>query len=374
MNKILIIFGTRPEAIKLAPVINELKKSKKNIIRVCSTGQHNEMLNQVISLFKIKINISLKLMKHNQKLNDTFTSLLDKINIVIESEKPNLVIVQGDTSTAVAGAISSFYNKVKIAHVEAGLRTNDLNEPWPEEANRKIISSIANFHFAPTSHAKENLIKEGISSSKIFKTGNTVVDALHQISKKIKSDTKSVKALKDKYFFLNSKKKIILITLHRREIFGNKLKSILKAFKEIAKKHKSFQFIYPVHLNPNIKKYVSLELGNCKNFILLPPIDYFFLTYLMQKSYLIMSDSGGIQEEAPSFRVPVIILRNTTERQEILNSKQAILAGTNKNDIIKIFNSLIKDKKKYLSLRRKTSPFGDGTASKKIKFFLNKVL
>ena len=167
MNKILIIFGTRPEAIKLAPVINELKKSKKNIIRVCSTGQHNEMLNQVISLFKIKINISLKLMKHNQKLNDTFTSLLDKINIVIESEKPNLVIVQGDTSTAVAGAISSFYNKVKIAHVEAGLRTNDLNEPWPEEANRKIISSIANFHFAPTSHAKENLIKEGISSSKI---------------------------------------------------------------------------------------------------------------------------------------------------------------------------------------------------------------
>ena len=374
MNKILIIFGTRPEAIKLAPVINELKKSKKNIIRVCSTGQHNEMLNQVISLFKIKINISLKLMKHNQKLNDTFTSLLDKINIVIESEKPNLVIVQGDTTTAVAGAISSFYNKVKIAHVEAGLRTNDLNEPWPEEANRKIISSIANFHFAPTSHAKENLIKEGISSSKIFKTGNTVVDALHQISKKIKSDKKSVKALKDKYFFLNSKKKIILITLHRREIFGNKLKSILKAFKEIAKKHKSFQFIYPVHLNPNIKKYVSLELGNCKNFILLPPIDYFFLTYLMQKSYLIMSDSGGIQEEAPSFRVPVIILRNTTERQEILNSKQAILAGTNKNDIIKIFNSLIKDKKKYLSLRRKTSPFGDGKASKKIRLFLNKVL
>ena len=374
MNKILIIFGTRPEAIKLAPVINELKKSKKNIIRVCSTGQHNEMLNQVISLFKIKINISLKLMKHNQKLNDTFTSLLEKINIVIESEKPNLVIVQGDTTTAVAGAISSFYNKVKIAHVEAGLRTNDLNEPWPEEANRKIISSIANFHFAPTSHAKRNLIKEGIPSSKIFKTGNTVVDALHQISKKIRSDKKSVKALKDKYFFLNSKKKIILITLHRREIFGNKLKSILKAFKEIAKKHKSFQFIYPVHLNPNIKKYVSSELGNCKNFILLPPIDYFFLTYLMQKSYLIMSDSGGIQEEAPSFRVPVIILRNTTERQEILNSKQAILAGTNKNNIIKIFNSLIKDKKKYLSLRRKTSPFGDGTASKKIKFFLNKVL
>ena len=374
MNKILIIFGTRPEAIKLAPVINELKKSKKNIIRVCSTGQHSEMLNQVISLFKIKIHISLKLMKHNQKLNDTFTSLLDKINIVIESEKPNLVIVQGDTTTAVAGAISSFYNKVKIAHVEAGLRTNDLNEPWPEEANRKIISSITNFHFAPTSHAKENLIKEGIPSSKIFKTGNTVVDALHQISKKIKSDKKSVKVLKDKYFFLNSKKKIILITLHRREIFGNKLKSILKAFKAIAKKHKSFHFIYPVHLNPNIKKYVLSELGNCKNFVLLPPIDYFFLTYLMQKSYLIMSDSGGIQEEAPSFRVPVIILRNTTERQEILNSKQAILAGTNKNDIIKIFNSLIKDKKKYLSLRRKTSPFGDGTASKKIRFFLNKVL
>ena len=374
MNKILIVFGTRPEAIKLAPLINELKKSKKNFIKVCSTGQHNEMLNQVIDLFDIKIDIALNLMKRDQKVSSLFTSLVKKINFVIIKEKPKLVVVQGDTTTALAAAMASFFNKVKIAHVEAGLRTYNLDSPWPEEANRKLISAIADFNFTPTNFSKKNLIKEGISRSKIFLTGNTVVDSLNQISKKINSNKKKIDYFNKKFPFLNSNKKIILITLHRREIFGKKLKLILKSFKKIAKDNKNLQFIYPVHLNPNVKRFVYKELASSKNFILLPPIDYFSLIYIMQKSYLIMSDSGGIQEEAPSFRVPIVILRDTTERQEIIKSKQGILAGTNMKKIINIFNLLIRNKKKYLGLKGKKNPFGDGNASKRIKIFLDKFL
>ena len=374
MNKILIVFGTRPEAIKLAPLINELKKSKKNKIKVCSTGQHNEMLNQVVDLFKIKIDFSLNLMKRDQKVVTLFDTLVKKINLVIVREKPDLVIVQGDTTSALAAAIVSFFNKVKIAHIEAGLRTNNLDAPWPEEANRKLISAIADFNFTPTNFSKNNLIKEGINKSKIFLTGNTVVDSLNQISKKINSNKKNINYLNKKFPFLNSKKKIILITLHRREIFGKKFELILKSFKQIAKNNKNLNFIYPVHLNPNIKGFVFKELASVKNFILLSPIDYFSLIYIMQKSYLIMSDSGGIQEEAPSFRVPILILRDTTERQEIVNSKQAILVGTNMKKIIKIFNLLIRNRKKYLSLKGKKNPFGDGKASKRIRNFLDKVL
>lgn len=374
MNKILIVFGTRPEAIKLAPLIHELKKSKKNIIKVCSTGQHNEMLKHVISLFKIKVDISLKLMKHDQKLTNLFTSLVEKMNFVIQKEKPKLVIVQGDTTTALAASMSAFFSKIKIAHIEAGLRTNNIQAPWPEEANRKIISSIADFNFTPTNYSKNNLIKEGISTSKIFLTGNTVVDALNKISKKINSNKKIMQNLESKYPFLNYKKKIILITLHRREIFGDKLKLILKSFKKLAIKYKDLIFVYPVHLNPNVKKFVFKELESCKNFILLPPIDYFSLIYIMQKSYLIMSDSGGIQEEAPSFHVPIIILRDVTERQELINSNQGVLAGTNEKKIIKIFDELVNNKKKYKNLKNKKNPFGDGKASKKIRVFLEKLL
>ena len=374
MSKILIVFGTRPEAIKLAPLIYELKKSKKNIITVCSTGQHNEMLNQVISLFKIKVDISLKLMRPDQKLTNLFKSLVEEMNFVIQKKKPDLVIVQGDTISALAASMSAFFSKIKIAHIEAGLRTNNLQAPWPEEANRKIISSIADFNFAPTNYSKNNLIKEGICTSKIFLTGNTVVDALNKISTKVNADKKIIQNIESRYPFLNFKKKIILITMHRREIFGNKLIQILKSFKKLATKYKDIIFVYSIHLNPNIKKFVFRELKFCKNFILLHPIDYLSFIYIMQRSYLIMSDSGGIQEEAPSFQVPIIILRDVTERQELINSNQGILAGTNVKKIIKIFEELVNNKKKYKALKSKKNPFGDGKASKKIKVFLEKLL
>ena len=374
MKKILIIFGTRPEAIKLAPLVKQLKKGKKYNIKVCSTGQHDQMLNQAIDIFKLKIDFSLKLMKKNQKLARIFSLLINNINKVIVKEKPNLIIVQGDTITGLGGSIAAFFNKCKIAHVEAGLRTFDLKAPWPEEANRKLISSLADFHFAPTKNAKINLLKEGVNKKKIFLTGNTVVDALLEINKKLKFNKKIINKIDDKVRFLNKKQKIILITLHRREIFGSKLKKILEAFKILSNKFKDIQFVYPVHLNPNIKKIVKKKLKSCSNFTLLPPIDYLSLIYLMKKSYLIMSDSGGIQEEAPSFKVPIMILRDSTERLELLETKQAILVGTDKKKIVQSFCSLILNKKKYLVLKRNKNPFGDGAASKKIIKFLNKNL
>ena len=372
MKKILIIFGTRPEVIKLAPLVSELKKSKKYKIKICSTGQHDQMLNQAIDIFKLKIDFSFNLMKKNQKLASIFSLLIYNINKVVEKEKPDLTIVQGDTITGLAGSIVSFFNKIKIAHVEAGLRTFDLEAPWPEEANRKLISNITNYHFAPTKKAKMNLIKEGVDKKKIFVTGNTVVDALLDINKKLKLNKKILKKVSEKLSFLKKNKKIILITLHRREIFGKKIENILQAFKSLSNKFKKAQFVYPVHLNPNIRKIVKQKLKKCPNFTLLPPIDYFELIYLMKKSYLIMSDSGGIQEEAPSFKVPILILRDITERSEIIDTNQAILAGTNKKKIIRIFTSLMFNQKKYLGLKKNTNPFGNGKASKKIVKLLDK--
>ena len=366
MKKILLIFGTRPEAIKLAPLVNQLKKTKKYKVKICSTGQHDQMLNQVIDIFKLKIDFSLNLMKKNQKIVGIFTLLVEGINKVITKEQPDLTIVQGDTLTSFAGSLVSFFNKVKIAHVEAGLRTFNLEAPWPEEANRKLISNIANYHFAPTKNAKINLVKEGVDKKKIFITGNTVVDALLDINNELKSNKKILDRINLKLNNLNENKKIILITLHRREIFGKRVKNILDAFKILSHKFRDLQFIFPVHLNPNIRRIVKQKLKNCKNFLLLPPVDYFTLIYLMKKSYLIMSDSGGIQEEAPSFKVPIMILRDTTERPEILKTNQAILAGTNKKKIIKIFSSLLLNEKKYLNFKKNKNPFGNGKASKKI--------
>ena len=371
MKKILIIFGTRPEAIKLAPLFNQLNKTKKYKVKICSTGQHDQMLNQVIDIFKLKIDFSLNLMKKNQNVVGIFSLLVEGINKVITKEKPDLTIVQGDTLTSFAGSLVSFFNKTKVAHVEAGLRTFNLEAPWPEEANRKLISNIVNYHFAPTKNAKINLIKEGVDKKKIFITGNTVVDALLDIDNELKSNKKILDRINLKLNYLSKNKKIILITLHRREIFGKRVKNILDAFKILSHKFKDIQFVFPVHLNPNIRRVVKQKLKNCKNFLLLQPVDYFTLIYLMKKSYLIMSDSGGIQEEAPSFKVPIMILRDTTERPEILKTKQAILAGTNKKKIIKIFSSLLLNKKKYLNLKKNKNPFGNGKASKKIVQILN---
>ena len=374
MKKILVIFGTRPEVIKLAPLISELKKSKKYKVKICSTGQHDQMLKQAIKIFKLKIDYSFSLMKKNQKITRIFSLLISSINEVIEKEKPDLTVVQGDTSTSLAGSLASFFNKIKIAHVEAGLRTFNLQAPWPEEANRKLISNIASYHFAPTKKAKKNLIKEGIEKKKIFISGNTVVDALLNINQMLKSDNKIFKNVSEKFIFLNPKKKIILITLHRREIFGIKIKNILESFKILSNKFKNIQFVYPVHLNPNIKRVVKQKLKNCPNFFLLPPVDYLSLIYLMKKSYLIMSDSGGIQEEAPSFKIPIMILRETTERSEILESNQGVLVGTNQKKILNVFSSLVLNKKKYLKLKKNKNPFGDGKSSKKIFKVLNKIL
>ena len=374
MKKILIIFGTRPEVIKLAPLIYELKKIKKYKIKICSTGQHDQMLKQAVDIFKLKVDFSFNLMKKNQKISGIFSLLIDSISKVFEKDKFDLTIVQGDTTTSLAGSIVSFFNKVKVAHLEAGLRTYNLQAPWPEEANRKLISNIANYHFAPTIKAKKNLLKEGVNKNKIFITGNTVVDALINIDKKLKFNKKIISQVSEKFNFINPNKKTILITLHRREIFGKKIENILESFEILSNRFKNLQFVYPVHLNPNIKKIVKQKLKNSKNFFLLPPIDYLSLIYLMKKSYLIMSDSGGIQEEAPSFKIPIMILRDTTERSEILDSKQAILVGTNKKKIVNTFISLVLDRKKYLKLKKNKNPFGDGKSSKKIAQLLKKNL
>ncbi len=338
-KKILVVFGTRPEAIKMAPLVKNLEAEDSIISKVCVTAQHREMLDQVLTFFDITPDFDLSLMKPNQNLYNLTGEVIAGLKPILESFKPHFVYVHGDTTTTMAASIAGFYSGAKVCHVEAGLRTNNMWSPFPEEMNRQVASRVATYHFSPTIKSQENLLKENVSKENILVTGNTVIDALLESSNRVENlDNEDVLVLKNK---LDFNKRIILITGHRRENHGQGFINICDALKQIAVNNPDIEIIYPVHLNPNIKKYVLSELGNCKNFVLLPPIDYFFLTYLMQKSYLIMSDSGGIQEEAPSFRVPVIILRNTTERQEILNSKQAILAGTNKNNIIKIFNSFI---------------------------------
>jgi len=365
-KKILIVFGTRPEAIKMAPLVKEFKR-KPNIYntKVCITAQHREMLDQVLNFFAIKSDFDLNLMKPNQNLYSLTSEIIIKLKPILGLFGPDFIFVHGDTTTAMAASIAGFYSGAKVCHIEAGLRTFDMNSPFPEEMNRSIISVTSSFHFAPTLTSKNNLLKENKKEEDIIVTGNTVIDSLLYSVDRVKSnfDDPEINFLKDK---INTQKKIILVTGHRRENHGEGFNNICKALKQIANENEDCQILYPVHLNPNVQKPVYKYLNNVSNILLLSPLSYPAFVWLMEKSYLILTDSGGIQEEAPSLGKPVLVMRDNTERPEAIASGTVILVGTNMNVIVEQTNNLLRDKKKYDSMSLLHNPYGDGNACKKI--------
>jgi UDP-N-acetylglucosamine 2-epimerase (non-hydrolysing) len=363
--KFFFVFGTRPEAIKLAPVILELRNSKDVEIRICITGQQREMLDQVLRIFDIVADYDLEIMRPNQSLTQVTASVLQGLEPLIKKESPDLIIVHGDTSTTLAASIAAYYQKKPVAHVEAGLRTGNIYSPWPEEINRRLTGSLAKYHFAPTEISKNNLIKEGIPATNIHVTGNTVIDALLMVVKKLKNNTNLTKNLDLQFSFLNSTKKIILVTGHRRENFREGFEKICAALSQLAIRD-DIQIVYPVHLNPNVKDPVHKILGNNINIHLIEPLDYIPFVYLMQKSYLVLTDSGGIQEEAPSLGKPVLVMRNTTERPEAIEVGTVKLVGTDTHQIVSQVNNLLDNQSRYSAMSIAHNPYGDGKAAQRI--------
>ena len=367
--KLLFIFGTRPEAIKLAPVILGAKRDPFFKVKVCITEQHKEMLHQVLKFFQIKSDYSLNIMRKNQSLFSTTSSMIRSLEKVLVEAKPDIVIVQGDTTTVFAGALSAFYLKIPVAHVEAGLRSYNKFSPFPEEMNRVLVSHIANIHFAPTIRAKEALQKEGINKN-IYVVGNTVIDALFMTLNLIKDKDKE---LQQHFYFIDPTKKLILVTGHRRESFGKPFKDICSALKKIALR-RDVEIVYPVHLNPNVKKPVFSILKDIKNVHLIDPIEYPKLIWLIKKSYIVLTDSGGIQEEAPSLGKPVLVMREVTERIEGIEAGTCKLIGTNYKKIVKEVTHLLDDEILYGKMANSINPYGDGKSSKRILSVLKKLL
>lgn len=365
MIKNLIIFGTRPEAIKMAPLVKEFEKNKLLFdTRVCVTAQHREMLDQVLNFFEIKPNYDLNLMKPNQNLFSLTSDIILGLKPILEDFRPDYIYVHGDTTTTMASSIAAFYSGVKVCHVEAGLRTYNLQSPFPEEMNRQVTGRIADIHFAPTTTSKQNLLKENILESNILVTGNTVIDALVDGTKRVVDfRNEEIDYLETQ---IDTSKKIILVTGHRRENHGNGFVNICEALKKIALDNADVQIVYPVHLNPNVKGPVSQILGNIDNIKLIDPLSYPAFVWLMELSYLIITDSGGIQEEAPSLGKPVLVMRDTTERPEAVDAGTVLLVGTNRDKIIEECNSLLKDTKRYEKMSALHNPYGDGEACKRI--------
>lgn len=366
-QKILIVFGTRPEAIKMAPVVKEFKKNANFFeIKVCVTAQHREMLDQVLSFFEIIPDYDLNVMEPDQNLSSLTAKILNGVSTVFEDFKPDFVYVQGDTTTCFAVSLSAFYSGAKVFHIEAGLRTFDKKAPFPEEVNRQLTSTLADYHFAPTQQAKEHLLNEKVNESTILVTGNTVIDALlytaNRVDSKINYDSSELDSI------IDLEKKLILVTGHRRENFGKGLKSICNALKRIAEES-NVQIIYPVHLNPNIRKPVFEVLGGIPNIRLIDPLSYESFIWLMKKSYLIITDSGGIQEEAPSLGKPVLVTREITERPEALDVGTVILVGSDERKIVQECMTLIRDKEKYKEMSMLRNPYGDGNAAARIVEF-----
>lgn len=353
LKKLLFIFGTRPEAIKMIPIYKKIKESNLFYVKICITAQHREMLDDVMSFFEVKADYDLNLMKENQTLEELSSRVLIEVSNILKKEKFDLVFVHGDTTTSFFSSVASFYNKVDVAHIEAGLRTYNIYSPFPEEINRQLTSRMAKFHFAPTKKAKENLLQENLNFKNIYVVGNSVIDALFLTLKKLPPQ------------ILNPNP-YILITAHRRENFGKSFENICEAIKKLAIKYKQFDFIYPVHLNPNVRKVVYKILSNIANIKLIEPQNYQNFVKLMAESYLILTDSGGVQEEAPSLNKPVLVLRDTTERPEALESGAIKLIGTNKEKIIKEVTNLIENKEEYKKMAHAVNPYGDGKTSDKI--------
>jgi len=377
MKKVLFVFGTRPEAIKMAPLVKAMVNTKEIDSKVCVTAQHREMLDQVLDIFEIEPDYDLDIMKAGQDLYDISSRVLLKIRDVLLDCKPDVVLVHGDTTTTFAASLAAFYQKIPVGHVEAGLRTGNMYSPWPEEANRRLTGHIAKYHFAPTAKSRENLLKENISDSNILVTGNTVVDALFWVLGKIKNNPQlekelieHIESLNDNSKFTIHNSKFILVTGHRRENFGEGFVNICKALKEIALKNPDVFIAYPVHLNPNVQKPVNDLLGDVDNIILMEPVNYMPFIYLMSKSYFVITDSGGIQEEAPSLGKPVLVMRDTTERPEAVDAGTVKLVGTDKYKIAGEAQKLLDDEQKYKRMSRAHNPYGDGKACQKIIDFL----
>lgn len=371
MKKNLIIFGTRPEAIKMAPLIKEFKKNNNFDTKICVTGQHREMLDQVLEFFDIKPDYDLNLMKPNQNLYSLTSDIIIRLKPILEEFEPDFVYVHGDTTTTMASSIAAFYSTATVCHVEAGLRTHNKHSPFPEEMNRQVTGRISDYHFAPTDASKTNLLEENIKEENILVTGNTVIDALFDSSERVKTlDNFEIEKLKG---IIDIKKKLILVTGHRRENHGQGFINICEALKEIAINNQDVQIIYPVHLNPNVKKPVFDILSSVDNIQLIDPLAYPAFVWLMNQSYLIITDSGGVQEEAPSLGKPVLVMRDTTERPEAVNAGTVILVGTNKQKIVSEANSLLNDSKKYHEMSGLHNPYGDGNACKRIVEFIEKL-
>tara|TARA_B100000925_G_C22010200_1_gene475879 strand:- start:4187 stop:5326 length:1140 start_codon:yes stop_codon:yes gene_type:complete len=373
MKKILTVFGTRPEAIKMAPILKELDNFENIHSKLCITGQHKEMLNQVLKIFDIKANYDLDIMRKGQSLAGTTSRILKNMKNVFDDFNPDIVLVHGDTTTTLSASLAAFYEGIPIGHIEAGLRTGDIYSPWPEEANRVLTSKITNLHFAPTAAAKENLLNEEIPDNKIFVTGNTVIDALKIGLNQIDNNRKIKNDLDHLFSYLDFNNDVILVTGHRRENFGAGFQNICEALKKIALENRSLQIVYPVHLNPNVKNKVESILSDINNIFLIEPLEYIPFIYLMSRSKLILTDSGGIQEEAPSLGKPVLVLRDHTERPEAIKAGTVMLAGTKKQHIINLTNRLLNDTELYNSMSIAHNPFGDGSSSKKICQILNKI-
>jgi len=370
MKKILVIFGTRPEAIKMAPLINEFKNNSSFICKVCVTAQHREMLDQVLDFFDIVPDFDLNLMKPNQNLHNLTSNIIELLKPVFDEFKPHYSFVHGDTTTTMAASISSFYSGVKVCHVEAGLRTNNKLSPYPEEINRQITSRICDYHFAPTQTSKNNLVKENISKDSILVTGNTVIDALLNSVQKVNDNPSFfVKKISAKL----SDKEVVLVTGHRRENHGDGFERICNALKTIAEDDENRFIVYPVHLNPKVQEPVKRILSKIKNIILIDPLDYKDFIWLMNRSKIIITDSGGVQEEAPSLGKPVLVIRDTTERPEAVLAGTVLLVGTNEDLIVSKALDLLNNEDIFTTMSKLHNPYGNGLASKKIVNFLKKL-
>lgn len=373
MKKVLLVFGTRPEAIKMAPLVKAFEKESSLESKVCVTAQHREMLDQVLEMFDIKPDYDLNIMKPGQDLFDVTSNVLLGLKDVLNDFSPDVVLVHGDTTTTSSASLASFYNKIKVGHVEAGLRTGDMYSPWPEEANRQITGVLANYHFAPTSTSENNLLKENKNPNDIVVTGNTVIDALFLALEKIEKNdelkSKIIESINSQYK-LQDDKKIILVTGHRRENFGDGFINICEALKTIALNNPDIDIVYPVHLNPNVQKPVKEILSDTPNVYLINPLQYEQFIYMMNKSYFIITDSGGVQEEAPSLGKPVLVMRDTTERPEAVEAGTVKLVGTSKETIIKEAQKLLDDENEYNTMSKAHNPYGDGKACERIVNFI----
>lgn len=382
MKKIMLVFGTRPEAIKMAPLVKEFQKDTERFKTiVCVTGQHREMLDQVLHLFEITPDYDLNIMKQGQDLYDVTARVLTGMRDVLKEVQPDVVLVHGDTTTSTAAALAAFYQQIPVGHVEAGLRTHNIYSPWPEEMNRQITGRIATYHFAPTPLSRRNLLAEGVKEGQITVTGNTVIDALYMVVDKIKQD-KSLDAelealLKNAGYDVNrlsSGKKLVLITGHRRENFGDGFIHMCMAIKDLTQKYPEVDFVYPMHLNPNVRKPIhevfGENLSNLGNMFFIEPLEYLSFVYLMEKSTIVLTDSGGIQEEAPGLGKPVLVMRDTTERPEALDAGTVKLVGTNYNKIVCEISELIDNQDYYNRMSKAVNPYGDGKACLRIQSFI----